>query len=224
MTVVADRPPPAPEASAARPRKTRAVQIGGVVVVVVVALVIGGVWWFRGGTFLEGGGAGYGGVVVIGAQMSVGIDLWTRSGPSVVLDRASTATVDGVRVSWSIYRNGPHELGFGSVSGPLSPGWPTTPVHGYRVAQPAGHPERGATWLVESVTASRPGLYRLGDVSISYRSGARIRRTSVSTSFCLLVVRKSQHRRTLRAVDAFDSSGATADGSASLVARYVSCR
>ena len=149
-------------------------------------------------------GGGYSGVVRTNEQLSFGIDLTTALGPSVVLDRVSASNPGRVQVSWSIYQNAPHALGFGSVRGPLGAEWPTNPVHGYRVSQPDGHPERGATWLVASVIAPQPGVYRLSGIAIKYRSAHRNRRSDSHSWLCVLVAAPADEARLARQVDTFE--------------------
>lgn len=173
----------------AEPASKRRLPIGLAVGIVAVAcLVAGGAWWWsRGGTVLEAAGGGYGGPALPNELFSVGISLETTSGHSVTLEAVSARRLAGARVQWSIYKTAPGGMGFGAVRGPLLPAWPTVPVHGYRVVQPAGHPERGATWIVASVRASRPGVYHLTDITITYRSGWRTRHTLGDSDVCLLV-------------------------------------
>jgi hypothetical protein len=170
---------------------TKRLRMVGVSVVVAVALVAGtvvaGVRWFGGGTLLRAVGAGYGGVVSPGEQLSFGTDLTTVSGPNVVLDGVTASSPAEAHVTWSIYRNAAGALGFGSVHGSLEPGWPTVPVKAYRVSQPDGHPERGATWLVTTVTASHPGVYRVSDITIKYHSTRGAHQSAAHTSICVLV-------------------------------------
>jgi hypothetical protein len=168
---------------------------GGLVALgLIVAIIAGGLWWLHGGTRLQGSG-GYSGVVRADEQLSVGIQLVTTSGSSVVLDSVSASNPNGAQVTWSIYRNDAGHDGFGSVLGPLGPEWPTSAVHGYRVSRPFGHPERGATWLVASVRASRPGVYRVSNIKIKYRSGVRVRRSDTHAFVCVLVAPPGQEAR-----------------------------
>ena len=214
----------APDPEDGRHRRRR-LGVGVVLLVVVLVAVAStvGVWWFRGGTFLDAAGAGYGGVVAPGEQFSVGIELTTVSGPSVVLDGVSAANPDGARVEWSIYRNAPGALGFGSVSGRLAPDWPTAPAHGYRVSQPTRHPERGATWLVATMTGSRPGVYRLSNITITYHSARRTRRTSAGTSVCVLVASAADQERLTRQEENFEPHSTDLSTVDPLVAQFETC-
>jgi hypothetical protein len=190
------------------------------VAVLLVGVVVASLWWFRGGTFLHAQGGGYGGVGTTNQQYSYGIDLTTVSGPSLVLQRASASYPAGLRVRWSIYRNGPRELGFGSWHGPLEPKWPTSPVAGYRLAQAVGHPERGATWLVASITASRPGLYHVSHITITYRSGRRVRHANASADICVLVAPRDRQQLLWRQVQAFQPYTTNVGSLDPLVALY----
>ena len=194
-----------------------------VVVALVAVTITAEVWWSRGGTFLRAAGGGYGGVVLPGEQFSVGVDLTTVSGPSVVLDGVSATNPDGARVEWSIYRNAPGTSGFGAVHGHLEPDWPTTPVHGYRVAQPTGHPERGATWLVATVTGSRPGVYRLSNIRISYHSARRIRHVAAGTSVCVLVAPPADQQRLTLQEENFTPHSTDLAAVDPLVAQFETC-
>ncbi len=153
----------------------------------------------------------------------MGIDLTTSSGPSVVLDSVTSSTSDGVQVSWSIYRNTPGALGFGAVTGPLGPEWPTRPVHGARISQPSGRPERGATWLVASVIATRPGVYRISNIAIEYDSAHRPRRSASDTWMCLLVAAPADETRLGLQVDRFEPHVTDLSTVDPLVARLESC-
>jgi hypothetical protein len=194
-----------------------------IVVALVAAMIAAGVWWARGGTFLHAAGGGYGGVVLPGQQFSVGVDLTTVSGPSVVLDDVSSANPDGARVRYSIYRNAPGALGFGAVHGRLGPDFPTTPLHGDRVSQPAEQPERGATWLVVTMTGSHPGVYRLSNITIKYHSGRRTRRSSAGTSVCVLVAPPADQKRLLRQVENFTPDLTDLNSVDPLVAQFETC-
>ncbi len=206
--------------------RTRARTFGGRVVIAValVALtIVAGLWWFRGGTFLRSAGAGYGGVVLPGEQLSFGTDLTTVSGPSVVVDRVSASSPDGVHVAWSIYKNAPGALGFGSVHGPLGPQWPTTPVPGYRVSQADGHPDRGATWLVTTLTATHPGVYRVSDITIKYHSAQRARQSAAHTSVCVLVAPPAEEQRLTQQEESFEPHVTDLSAVDPLVAQFETC-
>jgi hypothetical protein len=205
-------------------RLVRRVCVGAGVAILVAALVTGTVSLYEGGTFLRASGGGYGHFGVVDQQYSFGVQLETKSGPSVRLAAVSASYSTGLQVSWSIYRNRPGEMGFGSWQGPLRPRWPTVVVHGYRVAQAARHAERGGTWLVGSVRATRPGVYHVSRITIRYRSGVRTRRvTAAGTDMCLLAVRPADLARIARQVDAFEPHITTSEVIDPLVARYEEC-
>jgi hypothetical protein len=191
---------------------------------VIAATGAGARQWFRGGTFLDAAGAGYGGPAAVGEGFSFGIDLATASGPSVVLDHVSAKSSAGSEISWSIYRTPPGGLGFGSVTGPLAPQWPTRPVDEYRVAQPRNEPERGATWLVATVVAPRPGVYRVDGITISYHSGRRNRTTSANAWACVLVYADGQRQAILHAIDTFEPDVTNPESGDPLVAEYERCQ
>lgn len=193
-------------------------------VLLAAAVVALGLWWWRGGTYLKASGVGLGAPVAVGDPLSMGIDLVTSSGPSVVLASATTPGIAGLRVSWSVFRNGPHQPGFGSWVGPLAPTYPTVPVHGFVVAQPANHPERGATWLVMTVLASRPGVYHLDRIDIRYHSGGRARHASGNADLCLLAYPASDKTRLLAQVTAFQPRVTPASALDPLVAKFEACQ
>jgi hypothetical protein len=208
-----------PPLANARSRRARLL----LVLIVVAAIVALATWWSNGGTYLSANGGGIGAPAPVGEPESVGIDLVTSSGPSVMLDAATAPGVAGVRVSWSVYRNRPHQAGFGSWLGPLAPTYSTAPVRGYRVAQPADHPERGATWLVMTVVASRPGVYHIHRINISYHSGLRSRHTTGNVDLCLLAYPPADKTRILTEVAAFQPAVTSAAPLDPLVAQYESC-
>jgi hypothetical protein len=55
------------------------------------------------------------------------------------------------------------------------------------VAQPAGRPDLGATWLVATFRASRPGVYRIREIRVSYHSGYRALSAASHQDICLLI-------------------------------------
>ena len=199
----------------------------GIRAVLVAATLVGvavtGLWWFRGGTFLSAAGGGYGGVARPNEQLSVGTDLTTVSGPSVVLDSVSAANPDGAHLSWSVYRNAPHGVGFGVVRGPLRPAWPTMSVKGYRVSQPNGHPEQGATWLVTTLTASHPGVYGIPDITIKYGSARRARQSDAHTSICVLVPPPADEKRLTQQMENFTPHVTDLGSVDPLVAQFEAC-
>ena len=205
-------------------RVARWVCVGIGVAMSVALLVVGLVWWYSGGTFLHASGGGYGQLGVVDQQYSFGIQLETASGPSVRLDGVSASFPKDLQVSWSVYRNRPDEMGFGMWQRALGPRWPTEAVQSYRVAQPWGHPERGGTWLVGSVRATRPGVYHVSHITISYRSGMRKRRVSAGgTDMCLLAARPADLARISRQVDAFVPEVTASESVDPLVAQYEGC-
>ena len=165
-------------------------------------------------------GGGWSGFASTNQQFSFGTDLTTVAGPSVVLESASASYPTGLQVRWSIYRNRPGELGFGSLLGPLEPKWPTSPLRGYRLSQPESHPERGATWLVASMTASRPGVYHVSNIKISYRSGLRLRYTTANADICELVAQPKEEQRLWRQAEAFEAHHTDLPSLDPLVALY----
>jgi hypothetical protein len=96
-------------------------------------------------------------------------------------------------------------------------------VHGYRVAQPSGHPERGAVWLVTSVTAPTPGVYRVANIEIHYRSGARHRTVAGDSEACVLVAPPADVQRLTRELNAFRPHMTDLGSVSRLVAQYETC-
>jgi hypothetical protein len=201
----------------------------GLVIVLVVVLVVGSTTaaaadaWYRGGTFLSANGAGVGSFRPTGSIDSFGVDLTTSGGPSVVLDRAWATPPAGAKLDFSIYRAPPGGLGFGTWQGPLAPQWKTHPVHGYRVAQASGHPERGGTWLVATLTAIPPGVYALDDITIRYHSGSRTRTTKAVATMCLLTYPNGQRTRVSQQIDSFERDITSVADVDPLVAQYETC-
>jgi hypothetical protein len=214
---------PDPVVATHRIRPLRALRILVAVALVAAVTIAAGVWWLRGGTFLDAAGFGFGGMALPNEQVSVGIDLTTFSGPSVVLDGVSATNPDGAQVSWSIYRSAPGGIGFGDVRGRLGSQWPTAPVHGYRVVQPRGHPERGATWLVATVVAPHPGVIRLSDITIKYHSGRRVHRSAAHTSMCVLVAPPADEKRLTQQLNKFEPHVTDLTTVDPLVAQFETC-
>jgi hypothetical protein len=211
------------EFDGSRPRWRRRLSLGVALLAIVVALGVGTRWWWHGGTFLHAVGNINGAENAPNELSSVAIQLETSSGRSVTLDRVSAAQPNGAQVTWSIYKSAPGGDAFGPVRGALAPTWPTVPVHGYRVAQPAGHPERGATWLVGSMRAARPGVYLLDHIKITYHSGLRTRHASTDTSLCLLVYPPARKALIVQQAFSYDPNSAAADTVDPLVAQYATC-
>jgi hypothetical protein len=222
---VEDRSPERGAEAEAPPARRRS-RITALVVVVAMALIVGvgAEWWVRGGTFLDANGAGYSGVAAPNQLFSVGIDLETHAGTGVTLDRVS-ATEDpaGAQVTWSIYKNSANHEGFGSWLGALRPRWPTVAVHGDRVAQPASRSDRGETWLVASMRSSRPGVYHLTNITVTYHSGPRTRHTAANSDVCILVYPRAQRLRIEQQVDTFKPNETSLDAVDPLVAEYERC-
>lgn len=130
-----------------------------------------------------------------GTEFSFGIYLTTTGGGSVTLDHASANALPGATVTWAVYRAEPGAIGFGAWRGPLEPEWNISPVNGYRVDQPAHHPERGGTWLIASIKANQPGVYHLTDVTITYQSGPRTRRVNSNADACVLAYAPGDEQR-----------------------------
>jgi hypothetical protein len=166
----------------------------------VLMLVLGSVWWFRGGSHLSASGAGYGVPVPVGVDASFGILAFTDSPGDVRLDSVSAKLSPGATVTWSIYQALGAGNGFGTWQGPLAPRWPTSPLAGFHDVT-AGDPSvEGSTWIIGTVSATTPGVYRLSDVEITYHSGWRTRTTSAHTSACVLAYPASTSYQDLVAV------------------------
>jgi hypothetical protein len=162
--------------------------------------------WYQGGTRLELASAAQGvHPVPVGRAVSFGVDMTTSGGPSVVVEAASSKYSAGIRVRYAIVRKGPYELGIGTANGTI-PGSTPLGTHGIRVAQPAQRlsqtactvppagasiqstcaqppqvfePDRGSTWLVVTVTATRPGPWSVTHITVRYHSWWRTR-TAIS--------------------------------------------
>jgi hypothetical protein len=160
-----------------------------VLVVSVVLLAIGAavVWWSYGGTRLTAAGARYGVPVPEGQDASFGIIAQTDDGGRVRLDSVSANVSAGATITWSVYQAAPGALGFGAWHGPLLPRWPTVPVAGYDRVSTGDTNVKGGTWIVGTVDATSPGVYRVTDVSVHYHSGWRGLSASTRTTACVLV-------------------------------------
>jgi hypothetical protein len=102
------------------------------------------------------------------------------------LDSVSANVSEGASITWSVYQAAPGALGFGSWNGPLAPRWPTVPVAGYDKVSTGDLDVDGSTWVVGTVHADAPGVYRVSDVSIDYHSGWHSRTVSSQTTVCVL--------------------------------------
>jgi hypothetical protein len=154
-----------------------------------VVLVIGTtvVWWMFGGTRLAARGAGYGVVVPPGQDASFGVIAQTDDGGRVRLDSVGAKVSAGATITWSVYQAAPGALGFGTWHGPLEPTWRTVRVAGYDHVTHGDTHVNGGTWIVGTVHADSPGVYRVSDVSVRYHSGWRGLSTSTHTTACVLV-------------------------------------
>lgn len=190
-------------------RHRTALVVAGLTAVVMLA---GLMWWRAGGTHLAAAGGGYGVNAPMGQDASFGIILTKDDGGQVSLDSVSATVSAGATVTWSIYQAPPGGEGFGTWYGALAPRWSTVSVSGYdRVSKGSGSPDDGSTWIVGTVHANAPGVYRVADVSVTYSAGWRTRTASAHTTACVLVY---------PAAATFDSLVAASDP---LVAQYRDC-
>jgi hypothetical protein len=174
--------PPAEFSGGAPTRRSRVL----VAACVVAVVVVGSLWWFRGGSRLSAAGGGYGVPVPAGVDASIGIMAFADSSGDVRLDSVSATLSAGATVTWSIYQGSPTQ-GFGTWQGPLAPRWPTLPVAGFHDVSVGDPSVEGSTWIVGTISAATPGVYRLSDVEITYHSGWRTRTVSAHTYACVLV-------------------------------------
>jgi hypothetical protein len=156
----------------------------GLVVLVIGAAVV---WWSVGGTRLAAAGAGYGVAVPVGQDASFGVIAQTDDGGRVRLDSVGAKVSAGATITWSVYQSAPSALGFGTWHGPLEPTWPTVRVAGYDHVSHGDRLVNGGTWIVGTVHADSPGVYRVTDVSVRYHSGWRGLSASTQTTACVLV-------------------------------------
>jgi hypothetical protein len=174
------------------------------IAVIAIASVsgVGTYAWYQGGTHLTIDGTEVGvHPARVGRPVSFGISLTTRGGPSVVVDTATAKHSADIDLQYAIIHTGPGEPGIGTANGTI-PGATPLGTHGIRAAQrevrgattactvpPVGEraestctqpvsPPRtdlGATWLVVTVTARRPGPWSVTHITVTYRSWWRTR-------------------------------------------------
>jgi hypothetical protein len=207
-----------------RPRRRRRWWLPlGAALVAMLAALGAGTWWSHGGAFLHAEGAGNGAENLPNQWFSVGVQLDTSSGESVTLDRVSAAQPNGAQVAWSVYKAAPGGAFFGPKRGALSPKLGTVPVHGYHVAQAPGHPELGGTWIVASMRAAHPGVYRLDHIKVTYHSGLHSRHATSDTYLCLLVYPPARQALILQQAFVYEPGFDAPDTVDPLVLQYVSC-
>jgi len=122
-----------------------------------------------------------------GQDASFGIIAEKDDGGRVWLDSVSANLSAGATITWSVYQAAPGALGFGTWHGPLQPRWPTVPLAGYDRVSHGDTQVNGGTWIVGTVHADSPGVYRVSGVSIRYHSGWRSRSASTQTWACVIV-------------------------------------
>jgi len=159
--------------------------------------------WYQGGTRLGTGSEGLGvHPVAVGVPVSFGVGLTTRGGPSVFVESATARHSANVDLRYSIIATTAGESGIGTADGTI-PGAKLLDGHGIRVEQaervlrgtettaPAAtgsvsatnesaararlSSDQGATWLVVTVTARRPGPWTVSHITVHYRSWWRNR-------------------------------------------------
>ena len=123
--------------------------------------------WYLGGNRLGLDSAGLGvHAVPVGRPVSFGVGMRTSADSPVTVEKATARHSANISVQFTIVRTGPGQLGIGTADGVIA----GSPVHGARVAQLQGHPERGATWLVVTVVAHGPGPWTVTRIAVTYRS------------------------------------------------------
>jgi hypothetical protein len=172
----------APEVVSRRGRR-RATSLGIAAVLMVTILV----WWFIGGTRLQAAGMNHGLPVPLGQDTSFGIVARTDDGGRVRLDSVSATVSAGATITWSVYQAAPGDESFLAWLGPLAPKWPTVPVAGYERVSTGNGMVNGGTWIVGTLHAEKPGVYRVQDVVINYHSGWRSRTANGQMIACVLV-------------------------------------
>ncbi len=159
-------------------RSSRVVWLASVVVVVFLLSL----WWLAGGTFV---GAPTGDSVGVAAQVgedaSFGFQV-SADGSDARLQSVSARVAPAATVEWSVYQS-IESTGFGTWRGPLAPTWPVEGLKGARVSED----DVRATWVVATVQSTTPGVYRVSDITIEYRSGWRSRSEESGFVGCVLV-------------------------------------
>ena len=114
--------------------------------------------------------------------------------------RRVTADVpEGAKVTWSVYQ-GKNGHGFGTAKGALEPTWPVESVSGHAISADVDD----TTFLIATITATRPGMYRLSGITVEYQSGWRHRTVDSGYSACFLVTSPGQTYQELEAADTPD--------------------
>jgi hypothetical protein len=168
--------------------------------ILIVALVVSlGLWWFQGGVFVSASqGITVGAVGEAGERLSVGVIVHANSDGAKLRWVTADAQV-GANVTWSVYQ-GKNGHGFGTAKGPLEPTWPVESVPGHAVSADIDD----TTFLIATITAARPGVYRLSGITVEYRSGWRHRTVHSGYTACFLVTSPGQTYQELEAADAPD--------------------
>lgn len=168
----------------------------GRIALAVVLLVSLGAWWFAGGTFIGAPQGNRVGVAVRnGEDASFGFQL-SADGDDAQLRSVSARVTPTATVEWSVYQ-ATEGAGFGTWHGPLAPTWRVVPVDGAHVSQDA---ER-STWIIATVRSSKPGVYRISNITVRYQSGWRTRTERSGFTSCVLVAPANRSVDELLATD-----------------------
>jgi hypothetical protein len=156
-------------------------------VAAVVFLLASGIWWFHGGEFVSAtGGVTVGMTGEVGEQFSIGV-IVRADGEGATLRNATAHAPSELNVTWSVYQ-GKNGNGFGTAKGPLEPTWPVEPMPGHRISPNL----EDTTFLIATVTGTKPGVYRLSGITVDYQSGWRHRSVDGTYVACFLVLAPGQ--------------------------------
>jgi hypothetical protein len=153
-----------------------------------LAVASGVVWREIEGPRLTTAANGYGLPVTPGQDASFGIIATKDGAGSLRLESVSADVSAGATVTWSVYQPRKGYGGFGARTGPLAPRWPTVPVAGYSHVSTGASEVSGVTWIIGTVHADIPGVYRVSNVRITYHSGWHNRTVAApGSTTCVLV-------------------------------------
>ncbi len=165
-----------------------------IIVLLVVALAAGSFWawhwWYREGAHLHGAGGGVGAPMGLAQTLHVGVELNSTGGVAELVSARAHRISPGLHATFEITD---HPVG--AIRGNLeNEGYH---VRGVRGATVNGNGPDDALVLAVAVTASKPGVYHLNDVDITYNAGPRTRHSRAELDLCVLVYAPASRRSVL---------------------------
>jgi hypothetical protein len=187
-----------------------------VVVIVVLALVGAGAgWWFLGGAHLQVGAPDGGATTTVGTPRNFGIELTTTGGEALLLSARPISVTTGMTVTF--FASNLKGSADGLITGM---GLDARPLRGTRAN---GRGPDNATFMTVAVTAPREGFFRLRDLEITYKAGARTRHTRAHMDQCILALEPAHHARATAEITRAMEGTNPVPPSDFLVAEYVDC-